>query len=126
MSDNRECFNNDISFQVAPNEQQITAVRLFGEKLLHIELATDYGKKEIVCGNEAIQNFVMLLGKNGIVERFDVSASYCLCANGNIKIALSHSDGVSEEWLIDLSKGEFAASGERTLNGTLMLSEQKA
>ncbi len=128
MSENMlEYFNDDVSFDVAPNDNKIETVHLFGEKLLHVELGTAYGKKEIVCGrSEAIQNFVMLQGRGGSVVRFGVFASYSLCSDKNIKISLRHEDGICEEWSFDLSAPVFAASGEKTLFGTLMLSEQKA
>ncbi len=127
MSDNREFFNDDISFVVGDNHQKINSVRLFGEKLLHVVLFAQYGQKEIVCGrDEAIQNFVLLLNKDGNVERFGVFASYELCGNNVVKITLSREDGISEEWLFNLSEGTFTASGEKTLFGTLMLLTEEA
>ncbi len=120
-------FNKDISFSVVENEMEIEKLRLFGEKLLHIEFSTSYGKKEIVCSNsEPIQNFVMLKGIKGEIERFEVFASYVCETEDIVKLCLAHIDGVNEIWTIDISSHSFTASGEKTLNGTLMLSVQEA
>ncbi len=119
-------FNNDISFSVGENEMEIAKLRLFGEKLLHIELSTTYGKKEIVCSNkEPIQNFVMLKGVKGEIERFVFFASYIYENENLVRICLDNNNGTKEIWIIDLSFNSFTASGD-WLNGTLMLSVQEA
>ena len=113
-----ECFNNDISFTVAENAVGINTIRLFGESLLHVEMQTDYGKKEFVCGNgEYILNHVMLKCMNptivyldpsiGRVERINVFASYELLENGIINITLRHQDNCHvQRWTLDTINGK--------------------
>ncbi len=120
-------FNNDISFNVAENGFQIETLRLFGEKLLHLEFKTAYGKKEILCGaQQEIQNFVMLAVNQGEPQRFEVFASYSLDQSGDIEVNLRHGDGISEKWNISVADKKFIASGEKTLCGTLILSEAES
>ncbi len=99
----KDGFNDDIAFTVGENRAGISRLRLFGENLLHVELETDYGKKEIVCGNgEYISNHVMLQNLMpsiihldpdvDTVERLSVFASYETCENGIVRITLRHSD----------------------------------
>ncbi len=106
-------FNNDLSFTVAKNECDINGVRIFGEKLLHVELDTDYGKKEFVCGNgEYILNHYMI--KNLVpsitfldpavntVERLSVYAAYELAEDGKILLTLRHKNTCHvQHWVID-------------------------
>ncbi len=109
---NENGFNDDVSFAVGENEVEINKIRLFGEKLLHLELDTEYGKKEIVCGNgEFILNHVMLKFLSpmiihfdpalGTLERLSLLAAYEL-VDGKIKITLRHADTPHvQRWIID-------------------------
>lgn len=112
ITDKHDGFNDDISFEVGENEVGIKGIRLFGEKLLHVELDTDYGKKEFVCGNgEYLQNHVMLMYLSpmiiefdpalGTLERLSLLASYELI-DGIIKITVRHADTPHvQRWMID-------------------------
>ena len=111
---NENGFNSDISFEVKKNPCDINKIRLFGESLLHVELDTDYGKKEIVCGNgEYLLNHVMLknlatsitfLDPNvDAVERVSVFASYELLDDGKISITLRHHNTCHvQKWVFDI------------------------
>lgn len=108
-----ENFNNDISFTVAENRAEVNSLRIFGEKLLHVELGTAYGKKEFVCGNgEYILNHYMI--KNLVpsitsldpavdtVERVSAYAAYKLGEDGKIHIILRHKNTCHvQHWTVD-------------------------
>lgn len=108
-----ESFNNDISFDVAENQARVTGLRLFGEKLLHVELSTEYGKKEFVCGNgEYILNHYNIMNlvpsitfldpAVNSVERISVYAAYELGENGKILITLRHKNTCHvQHWTVD-------------------------
>lgn len=96
-------FDNDITFSVSENTLDAETIRLFGEKLLHVELNTAYGRKEIVCGSEPILNHVML--KNGEIERFSVFASYSIANDGSIDVLLQKSEDEKCVWKFDISNG---------------------
>ncbi len=69
----------DFVFSVAENSFGLEAIRLFGEELLHVELTTDYGKKEFVCGKEKqLLNHTMLKSPfgSGEIERRSFFAEY--------------------------------------------------
>ncbi len=114
-AENENGFNNDISFEVKENPCGIHKIRLFGENLLHVELDTDYGKKEIVCGNgEYLLNHVMLKNLAPTItyldpnidapERVSVLASYELLDDGRIKINLRHHNTCHvQSWVFDPS-----------------------
>ncbi len=116
---NENGFNNKLAFSVAQNDCGIEKIRLFGENLLHVELNTDYGKKEIVCGNgEYILNHVMLknlattivmLDPNiNTIERVNVFAAYEVLDDGRIQITLRHSDTCHvQRWIIDTVSGSW-------------------
>lgn len=83
-------FNNDLSFSVAGNPLEISSLRLFGEALLHIELNTVYGKKELVCGNgDAILNHIMLKNSANELQRFSVNSCYAMNDSGCVAAELS-------------------------------------
>lgn len=103
MSTAPKYFEKDIAFSASENPFGFKTLRLFGEKLLHIEMNTDYGKKEIVFGLSAIHNVVML--KNKEIERCSVFASYEVLENGNVRARLSHESGESI-WLFDFENGK--------------------
>lgn len=112
MSTAQKCFENDVLFSVSENSFGFETIRLFGEKLLHVEMNTDYGKKEIVFGLLPIHNVVML--KNNDVVRYSVFASYEVLENGNISAKLS--DGNQEcVWLFDFEN----SSADIELFGTV-------
>ena len=112
-------------FAVGNNLAGISKLRLFGEKLLHIELQTDYGKKEFVCGKEkAILNHFMLksfFDESGDAERNSVFCSYEI--DGEI-ILVSLEDKENHEkcqWSIDPVRGMLViapkgGSGETVLS----------
>ncbi|MBE6682549.1 MAG: beta-lactamase family protein [Ruminococcaceae bacterium] len=113
MPEKTENFNNDISFTVAENAAEVEMIRFFGEKLLHVELSTAYGKKEFVCGNgEYILNHYMLKNMTpsitfldpavNTVERQSVFASY-KNENGRLYITLRHQNTCHvQHWTVDL------------------------
>ncbi len=110
-------FNKELCFDVTENGSDISQIRLFGENLLHIEFITDYGKKEIVCGNgEYILNHVLLKNlcagldardeRKDTIERVNIFCAYEILDNGVIKLTLRHSDKPhNQHWYIDLEKG---------------------
>ncbi len=110
---NENGFNKELVFSVAKNPADVNGIRLFGEDLLHVELDTDYGKKEFVCGNgEYILNHVMLknlaptlimLDPNmHTVERVSFFAAYEVLADGKIQITLRHYNTCHvQRWIID-------------------------
>lgn len=102
MSTAPKYFEQDIAFSASENPFGFKTLRLFGEKLLHIEMNTDYGKKEIVFGHSAIHNVVML--KNKELERCSVFASYEVLENGNVSAKLLR-EGVESIWLFDFENG---------------------
>lgn len=107
-------FNNDLSFKVEENAAEVTDLRIFGEKLLHIELDTAYGKKEFVCGNgEYILNhynmknmspsITFLDPRVNTVERQSVFASYEYDGDKKILLTLRHQNTCHvQHWVIDL------------------------
>ena len=109
-------FENDISFSVAENEAGVKGVRLFGEKLLHVVLSTEYGQKEFVCGNGAyilnhytIKNIVpgitFLDPAVNTVERQSVFASYEIAEDGKILLTLRHKNTCHvQHWVIDTAE----------------------
>lgn len=110
-------FNKDLSFAVAENPAEVSKIRFFGEKLLHVELETAYGKKEFVCGNgEYILNHVLLKNlcvgldirdeRKDTIERVNLFASYEADGEEKIKLTLRHSDKPHNQyWYIDFAKG---------------------
>ncbi len=117
---NENGFNNDLAFSIAEeNPCDLKGIRLFGENLLHVELDTDYGKKEFVCGNgEYILNHVMLknlaptlkmLDPNiNFVERVSVFAAYEVLPDGKIEITLRHYNTCHlQRWVIDAVANSF-------------------
>lgn len=110
-------FNSDLSYTVAENRAEVSGLRLFGERLLHVELDTAYGKKEFVCGNgEYILNHYCI--KNLVpsitfldpavdtVERLSVYASYELGEDGKIFITLRHRNTCHvQHWTVDPDAG---------------------
>ena len=111
-------FNNDLSFTVAENKAGVNTLRIFGEKLLHVEMNTDYGKKEFVCGNgEYILNHYMI--KNLVpsitfldpavdtVERVSVYAAYEIADDGKITVTLRHKNTCHvQRWVIDVAENK--------------------
>lgn len=118
---NTDGFNSDISFEIDENPIGLKKLRLFGEKLLHLELETDYGKKEIVCGNgEYILNYVMLKYLSpcilaldpevGRLQRLGLMAAYELSEEG-VTITLRHSDTPHvQRWVIDFKEKSFTVN----------------
>lgn len=114
----KDGFNQDISFDVAENKSDIRKIRFFGEKLLHIQMETDYGRKEIVCGNgEYILNHVLLKNlcvgldardeRKDTIERVNLFAAYETEGNGCIQVTLRHQDKPhTQHWHIDLNAGK--------------------
>ena len=125
-------FMNDITFDIAENRSDIRQIRFFGEKLLHIEFQTDYGKKEIVCGNgEYILNHVLLKNlcvgldardeRKDTIERVNLFASYETKGNGIIEVTLRHYDKPhNQHWHIDLNSGKIDI---KLLVGTIQTTE---
>lgn len=115
-------FNNDLLFEVKENPCDINKIRLFGEELLHIELDTDYGKKEIVCGNgEYLLNHAMLKNLTGsivfldpnvdTVERVSVFAAYEQLGDGKILVTLRHHNTCHvQRWTIDTANNSIDIS----------------
>jgi len=113
-----EGFNNDLSFTAEPNKSDINEIRFFGEKLLHIEFATDYGKKEIVCGNgEYILNHVLLKNlcvgldvrdeRKDTIERVNIFCAYEKTGENAYKLTLRHADKPhTQHWYVDLNAGK--------------------
>ncbi len=111
-------FNQDISFNVAPNSSDINKIRFFGEKLLHIEFNTDYGKKELVCGNgEYILNHVLLKNlcvgldardeRKDTIERVNLLCAYENIGEGVYKLTLRHADKPhNQHWYVDFNTGK--------------------
>lgn len=111
-------FNNDITFSAEENPSDVRKIRFFGEKLLHVEFETDYGKKEIVCGNgEYILNHVLLKNlcvgldardeRKDTIERLSLFAAYEVPEEGILKLTLRHKDKPhNQHWYVDLNKGE--------------------
>lgn len=109
-------FNNDISFTVADNAAEVETLRLFGERLLHVELGTAYGRKEFVCGNgEYILNHYMMKNMSpsitfldpavNTVERQSVFAAYEYCGDSRVLVTLRHKNTCHvQHWVIDLDK----------------------
>ena len=89
----------------------------FGEKLLHVEFTTDYGKKEIVCGNgEYILNHVLLKNlcvgldlrdeRKDTIERVNLFACYEQLGENKYKLTLRHSDKPhNQHWYVDFENG---------------------
>ncbi len=111
-------FNDDISFSVEENSSDIRRIRFFGEKLLHVEMETDYGKKEVVCGNgEYILNRVMLKNlcvgldardeRRDTIERLSLYCAYEMTDSKHLKLTLRHKDRPhTQHWYIDLEEGK--------------------
>ena len=115
-------FNNDLSFTVAENRAEVEKLRLFGEKLLHIELNTAYGRKEFVCGNgEYILNhynmknmspsITFLDPRVNTIERQSVFASYEYDGDKRINITLRHQNTCHvQHWVVDLEANKVEIS----------------
>lgn len=113
-----EGFNQDISFDLEPNRSDINKIRFFSERLLHIEFHTDYGKKEIVCGNgEYILNHVLLKNlcagldirdeRKDTIERVNLFCAYEKIGEGVYKLTLRHSDKPhTQHWYVDFNTGK--------------------
>ncbi len=127
-------FNKDLSFAVAENPSDVHKIRFFGEKLLHVEFETDYGKKEIVCGNgEYISNHVLLKNlcvgldardeRKDTIERVNLFAAYEVDGDDKIKLTLRHMDKPhNQHWYIDLAKGTIEI---KIMVGTIQTTEFK-
>lgn len=108
-------FNGELEFGVADNPAEIRKLRFFGENLLHIEMDTDYGKKELVCGNgEFILNHVILKNMSPCIvfhdpaintlERLSVFAAYHVNDDGTVSVTLRHKNTCHvQHWTIDAS-----------------------
>ena len=128
----KDGFMNDISFNVEENRSDITQIRFFGEKLLHIQFQTAYGQKEIVCGNgEYILNHVLLKNlcvgldardeRKDTIERVNLFASYETNGDGIINVTLRHYDKPhTQHWNIDLNLGKIEI---KLLVGTIQTTE---
>lgn len=112
-------------FEVGNNLAGISKLRLFGEKLLHVELQTDYGKKEFVCGNEnAILNHFMLRSPFGESIDAERNSAFCSYQIEGEKVNISLEDKETDEicqWSIDPVEGTLAiacknGSGETVLS----------
>lgn len=113
-----ECFNNDLSFTVAENKAQVKGLRVFGEKLLHVVLDTEYGQKEFVCGNgdyilnhynimNLVPSITFLDPAVNSVERISVYAAYELGEDGKILITLRHKNTCHvQHWVIDVKENK--------------------
>lgn len=111
-------FNDYVEFSVEENDSDIRKIRFFGENLLHVEMETDYGKKEIVCGNgEYILNRVMLKNlsvgldardeRRDIIERLSLYCAYEIIDEKHLKLTLRHKDKPhTQYWHIDLKEGK--------------------
>lgn len=125
-------FNKDLCFDVAENKSDISKIRFFGENLLHIEMETAYGKKEIVCGNgEYILNHVLLKNlcvgldirdeRKDTIERVNLLATYETNGSGIINVTLRHYDKPhTQHWTIDLNSNKISIN---LLVGTIQTTE---
>lgn len=125
-------FNKDISFTAEPNKSDINEIRFFGENLLHIEFQTDYGKKEIVCGNgEYILNHVLLKNlcvgldardeRKDTIERVNLLCAYEQTGENTYKLTLRHADKPhTQHWYVDLNEGKIDI---KLLVGTIQTTE---
>ncbi|MBQ3231249.1 MAG: beta-lactamase family protein [Clostridia bacterium] len=115
-------FNSELEFGVEDNYAEVRKLRLFGESLLHIELETDYGKKELVCGNgEFLLNHIMLKNMTpsitildpavNTVERLSVFAAYKINENGSVSVTLRHKNTCHvQHWTIDPAEKKLSIS----------------
>ena len=111
-------FNNDVSFTVAENPAQVKGLRLFGEKLLHVVLDTEYGMKEFVCGNgqyilnhynimNLVPSITFLDPAVNSVERLSVYAAYEIAQDGKILITLRHYNTCHvQHWTVDTKENK--------------------
>ena len=130
----KDGFNKDLSFAVADNPSDVRRIRFFGEKLLHVEFETDYGKKELVCGNgEYILNHLLLKNlcvgldlrdeRKDTIERVNLFCAYETHGDGKIKLTLRHGDKPhNQHWYIDLEKGSIDI---KIMVGTIQTTELK-
>lgn len=103
----------ELSVEFGENDIGLRSVSLYGEGLLHAVLGTDYGTRELVCGNgEYILNRVMLKYLNptiithdpmlGLEERISVYAAYERGEDGGYILTLRHADTPHvQRWHID-------------------------
>lgn len=109
----------DVTFDVKENVCSVNSVRLYGNKVLHAVLSTDYGEKEIACGNGTyIGNRVLLKGFSptiglldpdyGRVEQVNVFAAFEIEDGGKIVITLRHIDTPHcQKWTFDTKAGKW-------------------
>lgn len=101
----------ELLFRVSENPAEITELRLFGEKLLHVELLTSYGKKEFVCGSEkGILNHFLLKNPLADSKENEVVRFSCYCGyravSGVFEITLEHQEGNCKQiWSVDPALG---------------------
>lgn len=130
----KDGFNSELSFEVAENPSDVRKIRFFGEKLLHLEFETDYGKKEIVCGNgEYILNHLLLKNlcvgldardeRKDTIERVNLFCAYETDGDGKIKLTLRHADQPhNQHWHIDLNEDRIDI---KIMVGTIQTTELK-
>ena len=95
-------YGEDRLFDAGENGIGLKTLRIFGDSLLHIQLGTDYGVHEFVCGNGGfILNHLVLRYLNpaisfldpdfGTLERVSVFAAWER-KDGTLEITLRHAD----------------------------------
>ncbi len=95
---------SDRCFDVSDNLSEIKTIRVFGESLLHVELQTEYGKKEFVCGKDAILNHFMLKSPFGSDVQIERNSFYCSyrIEGETLLISLEDKDNLKNQlWTID-------------------------
>ena len=102
-------------FEVSENLAGVKELCIFGEKLLHVELQTDYGKKEFVCGNEQemLNHFLLksFFENNEKIVRNSVYCSYVV-EDGVIKATLNDKEKQEAQlWTLDTVEGTLLISG---------------
>ncbi len=129
----KDGFNKDISFKVDENPSGISKMRFFGESLLHLEMETDYGKKEIVFGNgDYIHNAVLLKNlcvgldprdeRRDTLERLEFFTCYEI-ENENLLLTLRHKDRPHNQcWYVNLKEGTVEI---KIVGGTIVTSNFK-
>jgi hypothetical protein len=111
-------------FEVKNNPAGISKLCLFGEKLLHVELQTDYGKKEFVCANEkGILNHFMLKSLFDESDDIERNSAFCSYQIEGEKIKISLEDKETDEicqWSIDPVEETLVIAGKGGLGETVL------
>ena len=111
---------SDRCFNVSENPSEIKCIRFFGESLLHVELQTEYGKKEFVCGKDAILNHFMLKSPFGgkQIERNSFYCSYRIEEESVLIFLEDKENQKNQIWTITPAKGKLEIALESGLSKT--------